>query len=50
MTANGVRISHAGTFDFSCVRAVLNTQDGSMTGMLANRDGVFALFGACTPL
>ena len=29
---------------------VLKTQDGSMTGTLVNRDGVFALFGACTPL
>ncbi len=29
---------------------VLDTQDGAMTGTLVSRDGVFALFGACTPL
>jgi len=50
MIANGVRVSYAGTFEFSYVRAVLNAQDGSMTGTLVNRDGVFALCGACTPV
>ena len=28
---------------------VLDTEDGSMAATLANRDGVVALFGACTP-
>ena len=29
---------------------VLDQENGNMTASLVNRDGVFVLFGSCTPL
>ena len=34
-------MSHASTFS-------LNTEDGTMSASIVNRDGVYVLFGSCT--
>ncbi len=39
----GTELGFAWTF-------ALSTEDGTMTGSIVNREGVYALFGACTPL